>query len=61
MRDVSTVKKQEQELTKTQESLDYAQMIGNTGSWDYDVIEDEAYWSNHLYRMIEVEDKETSS
>ncbi|GAE34969.1 PAS domain-containing protein [Halalkalibacter akibai] len=58
-RDISMVSNQELELRKVQESLNRAQLIGNTGSWDYDVEEDEAYWSNHMYEMFGIKDKKT--
>lgn len=58
-RDVTDVKKQERELKKVRASLNHVQLIGNTGSWNYDVNKDVAHWSNHLYQMFGVEEKET--
>ncbi|MCL7746722.1 EAL and GGDEF domain-containing protein [Halalkalibacter alkaliphilus] len=51
-KNISKEKQQERELVKIQENLNQVQMIGNTGSWDYDVIEDEAYWSKQMYRIF---------
>ncbi|WP_052144759.1 sensor domain-containing protein [Halalkalibacter okhensis] len=51
-KNITKEKKQERELIKIQESLNHMQMIGNTGSWDYDVVEDKAFWSKHMYRIF---------
>lgn len=56
LEDLTEVKQLQCDLLRVKESLHHAQMIGNTGSWDYDVIEDEAYWSNQMYAIFGLED-----
>ena len=56
--DVSELKQQQLELLVMKEILNHSQTMGNTGTWDYDVIEDEAYWSNQMYSIFGLEDTE---
>lgn len=41
-----------QELSKIRDSLERAQLIAKIGSWDYDIAEDKAYWSEQLYELL---------
>lgn len=48
-KEISKLKEKEIALEKVQNSLNNAQIVANIGSWDYDIVEDEAFWSNQMY------------
>src|SRR5690606_13278372 len=54
-KDITTYVKREKELVKIKKSLELAQKVGAIGSYDYDIIEDEAYWSNQMYVLYGIE------
>jgi diguanylate cyclase (GGDEF)-like protein/PAS domain S-box-containing protein len=54
-KDITTYVQHEQELVKIKGSLELAQKVGAIGSYDYDIIEDEAYWSNQMYVLFGIE------
>jgi len=58
-RDVSVVRQQERELKKANERLNHLQLFGNIGSWEYDVVKDQAYWSKQVYRILGICDDES--
>jgi PAS domain S-box-containing protein len=45
-------KKIEEELKKKKNSLDNAQRIANIGNWDWDIVKNELYWSDEIYRIF---------
>ncbi|TYS75513.1 EAL domain-containing protein [Rossellomorea aquimaris] len=47
-----------EKLSQTQKDLDFVQVVGNVGNWDYEVKSQEAHWSEQLYRIYGVEDPE---
>ncbi len=57
-KDITTYVKREKELVKIKKSLELAQKVGAIGSYDYDIIEDEAYWSNQMYVLYGIENIE---
>ncbi|MEH7381505.1 EAL domain-containing protein [Bacillus sp. JJ1533] len=57
-KDITTYVQHERELKKIKGSLELAQKVGAIGSYDYDIIEDEAYWSNQMYVLYGIEDVE---
>jgi PAS domain S-box-containing protein len=52
VRDITERKRAEEELRKSESSLSVAQQIARLGNWDYDIVGDEAYWSDELYRIV---------
>lgn len=57
-KDITTYVQHEKELIKIKNSLELAQKVGAIGSFDYDIIEDEAYWSKQIYVLYGIENKE---
>ncbi len=54
-RDATEFKLFEEKLSRTQEDLDFVQVVGNVGNWEYDVETQDAYWSEQLYRIYGLE------
>ena len=54
--DITDMQLQQIELKRIEQNLTESQLVGNIGSWDYDVIEDEAYWSNQMYVIFGLEE-----
>lgn len=52
-RDISQAKKDEQELKLKEERLKDAQRVGNTGHWEYDVLNNKLYWSDQTFSIYE--------
>ncbi len=50
--DITPRKKIEEDLLKSNQSLAMAQEIGNIGSWDNDLINNEIYWSDQTFRQF---------
>ncbi|MFS0820383.1 EAL domain-containing protein [Bacillus sp. 1P02SD] len=57
-KDITSYVKHEKELVKIKKSLELAQKVGEIGSYDYDIIEDEAYWSNQMFVLYGIENIE---
>ncbi|WP_026021736.1 PAS domain-containing protein [Bacillus timonensis] len=57
-KDITIYVQHEKELVKIKGSLELAQKVGAIGSYDYDIIEDEAYWSNQMYVLFGLENTE---
>ena len=51
-RDISDRREIEFELKTTKERLAEAQRIGRIGIWDWDILNDELYWSEEVYRIF---------
>lgn len=56
--DITKRRARENELQQNREMLNIAQEIAKIGSWDWDIIEDELYWSLETYRILGLEPKE---
>lgn len=50
--DISERKRMEEALRKSEASLAKAQQIAHLGSWEWDVVRNEAYWSDEIYRIF---------
>jgi diguanylate cyclase (GGDEF)-like protein/PAS domain S-box-containing protein len=50
--DITEYKQIEEELRRSENRLAAAQRIAHVGSWEYSVDEDEAYWSDEMYRIF---------
>ncbi len=51
--DLTDRKRIELELQRSARLLAQAERIGQTGSWDYDVVTDEANWSENMWRILD--------
>lgn len=52
--DITERKKFEVELIKSRKTLNDAQKLSKTGSWEYNLKTGELYWSEELYRIFEM-------
>lgn len=48
----------EESLRKSEKSLKEAQRIARYGSWEYDFVNDELFWSDEVYKIIEFDPEE---
>src|SRR5262245_12562444 len=44
-----------QDLAKHQASLENAQRIARLGSWEWDLVRNEIYWSSETYRILDMQ------
>lgn len=51
-RDVENLKEVDEALRKSEARLAEAQRIARLGNWDWDVVNDELYWSDEIYRIF---------
>lgn len=54
-RDITDIKKTEEKLLTSEKSLNEAQKIAKIGSWDFNLVTQELFWSNELYKIFEFE------
>ncbi|NOR15746.1 MAG: PAS domain S-box protein, partial [Candidatus Aminicenantes bacterium] len=50
--DISAQKVMEEDLTKKERSLAEAQRIAHLGNWDWNIVTNELYWSDEIYRIF---------
>ena len=50
-KDITMYIQHEKEVNKVKNSLELAQQIGKMGSWDYNIMKDEVYWSKQLFEL----------
>jgi PAS domain S-box-containing protein len=55
LQDVTESKIAEAELRRAHDHLSEAQRLSRTGSFTLDVVRDERYWSEELYRILEID------
>jgi len=53
--DITEHKQAEETLQHSEHNLVEAERIGNTGSWDYNVVTDTASWSENMFRIFDVD------
>ena len=53
--DITDRKKAEEELKRSEETLNMAQGIAKIGSWEFDLNTHDLRWSKELYRIFEIE------
>jgi len=46
------------ELRRSEKSLAEAQRIANLGNWDWNIVKNELYWSDEIYRIFGLEPQE---
>lgn len=51
IRDITTRRQMEAELQKNRLRLAEAQRIANLGHWEWDIINDESFWSEEVFRL----------
>lgn len=59
--DITERKKMELALKESEERLARAQRITQTGSWDWDVVNDRLWWSDEIYRIFGLEQSQFSA
>ncbi|HWL27211.1 MAG TPA: EAL domain-containing protein [Ureibacillus sp.] len=57
-KDIIAYVEREEEINKIKNSLELAQQVGKIGSWDYDIIRDEVYWSKQFFALTGREESE---
>lgn len=50
--DITERKKMEDKLSKNEKQLAEAQRIAHLGYWDWDIVSNELYWSDEVYRIF---------
>lgn len=58
IQDVTEVRKKEEALRSSEESLANAQRIAHIGNWDWDIVNNTLYWSDEIYRIFGVPPRE---
>ncbi|MBZ5542914.1 MAG: PAS domain-containing protein [Acidobacteriia bacterium] len=55
IRDITERKQAEETLRKSKAALEEAQQIAHLGTWDLDIANDRAWWSDEMYRIFGVD------
>jgi two-component system CheB/CheR fusion protein len=50
--DITDVKRSQEALALATDRLQEAQRVAGVGSWEWDILEDEVWWSEELYRLM---------
>lgn len=50
-KDITVSNENEEKTEKIKTSLELSQQVGKIGSWDFDFLKDEIYWSNYLFEL----------
>ncbi|MBL6447053.1 PAS domain S-box protein [Fulvivirga sp. 29W222] len=53
-KNISNLKNQRDKLEASELALKQAQEIGKVGSWELDIVENKLYWSEQVYRLLEL-------
>lgn len=56
-KDITLLTKNRQELLKVKENLELAQQVAKIGSWEYDIVKDQVYWSKQIYEIYGIDQK----
>lgn len=54
-RDVTDKKRIEEQLKQSEKLLNEAQNISKTGSWSFDFVKNDLYWSNEMYKIYRID------
>lgn len=57
-KDITLYKNSRNELIQIKDNLEFSQEVTNFGSWEYDIINDEWYWSKQQYKIYGLEPDE---
>ncbi len=55
-RDITKDVENEKAILKIKSNLELAQQVAKIGSWEYDIIEDESFWSNQTYQIYGIDE-----
>ncbi|MDH5608715.1 MAG: ATP-binding protein [Cyclobacteriaceae bacterium] len=58
VRDISIAKEIQNKLAQSEKRLNEAQELSNIGSWELDIENNVLYWSDQVYRILEIEKSE---
>ncbi len=50
-KDITLYKKSTRDLVQIKDNLELSQQVANFGSWEYDILNDEWYWSKQQYKI----------
>jgi len=53
--DITERRRAEEELAAVKERLAEAQRVAGIGSWEWDILEDQVWWSDELYKLMRKE------
>lgn len=56
--DITKYRETEKELRKIAKSLNYSQELAHLGTWDWDILTGEVYWTDEFYRILGYEPQE---
>lgn len=59
--DITEKKAIRDELSRSQKSLEQAQSIAHLGSWEWDLENNEMFWSEEVYRILQVDSEKFES
>lgn len=61
LKDITLLEKYEYSIQHVQRSLNDAQETANIGSWEYNLIEDEGFWSKQLFRIFGMDEESATA
>ncbi len=56
--DISTIKQAEESLRRSEARLSNAQRVAHMGFWDWNIVTNELFWSDEIYRIFGLEPQE---
>jgi diguanylate cyclase (GGDEF)-like protein/PAS domain S-box-containing protein len=56
-KDITLFITNKKELSKMKENLELAQQVASIGSWEYDIVADQSYWSNQTFEIYGIDNK----
>jgi PAS domain S-box-containing protein len=60
-RDVTEIRKTEEQLKRSQQLLSASQSMAKMGSWSFNLLNGDLYWSDELFNIFEIQENEKSN
>ncbi|WP_348825454.1 PAS domain S-box protein [Flavobacterium aestuarii] len=60
-RDITEIRKIQEQLSASESLLNDAQKIAKIGSWEFNLLNNDLIWSNELYRIFEIDSRSNSN